>query len=261
MVMAKSPWFKFYASDFLLDSKVDSLPLEAQAILVRMWAVISIDGKIPDDPKIISRLCRIDQMIYQKHHQNLHQMFYKDDDNFLHSERMERERGSYQRVVDARKFAVECRENKRLTSNDASKPSSKQPSNGSSKTDQSESESDIRTKTLCLELPTEPSKPPVITLPLNDTTEHPIHQEQVSEWVKLYPAVDVGQALRSMRGWLLNNPTKRKTKKGILRFANSWLSNAQDRYSGPLAPSPISTKEPPTLSERLQAMAASGTKQ
>jgi hypothetical protein len=45
--MAKSPWFKFYASDFLLDSKVDSLPLEAQAILVRMWSVIWIDGKIP----------------------------------------------------------------------------------------------------------------------------------------------------------------------------------------------------------------------
>ena len=32
-----------------------------------------------------------------------------------------------------------------------------------------------------------------------------------------------------MRGWLNGNPTKRKTKKGIARFVNNWLSNEQDK--------------------------------
>ena len=32
-----------------------------------------------------------------------------------------------------------------------------------------------------------------------------------------------------MRGWLNANPKKRKTKAGILRFVNSWLSREQDR--------------------------------
>ena len=34
---------------------------------------------------------------------------------------------------------------------------------------------------------------------------------------------------KKMRGWLNGNPTKRKTKKGIARFVNNWLSNEQDK--------------------------------
>jgi len=32
-----------------------------------------------------------------------------------------------------------------------------------------------------------------------------------------------------MKGWLDANPAKRKTKKGILRFVNTWLSKEQDK--------------------------------
>lgn len=71
--------------------------------------------------------------------------------------------------------------------------------------------------------------PPVITLPLNDGSEYPVSQEQCQEWAGLYPAVDVIQQLRGMRGWLLSNPTKRKTQRGILRFITSWLSKEQDK--------------------------------
>lgn len=73
------------------------------------------------------------------------------------------------------------------------------------------------------------STPPVITLTLNTGDEYPITQNQIDEWKQLYPSVDVLQALRKMRGWLNANPKKRKTKNGILRFVNSWLSREQDR--------------------------------
>lgn len=69
----------------------------------------------------------------------------------------------------------------------------------------------------------------VITLTLNDKTEYPIFQEQVDEWLELYPAVDVIQQLRGMKGWLDSNPSKRKTKNGIKRFINGWLSREQDK--------------------------------
>ena len=69
----------------------------------------------------------------------------------------------------------------------------------------------------------------VITLTLNDWTEYPIFEEQVKKWADLYPAVNVMQQLRNMRGWLEANPTKRKTKTGILRFVNAWLAKTQDR--------------------------------
>lgn len=74
--------------------------------------------------------------------------------------------------------------------------------------------------------------PPVVELPLNDGDIYPVTQEQAAEWGSLYPAVDVMQQLRAMKGWLNANPAKRKTRRGILRFVNAWLSREQDRGRG-----------------------------
>ena len=79
---------------------------------------------------------------------------------------------------------------------------------------------------VCGELPSSP--PPAAVLPLVDGTDFKISVEMVAELSGLYPAVDVAQQLRSMRGWLLANPKNRKTKAGIMRFVNSWLSREQN---------------------------------
>ena len=68
---------------------------------------------------------------------------------------------------------------------------------------------------------------PFITLPLNTGSEYPVYMSDLEEYKKLYPAVDVSQAMRNMRGWLLNNEDKRKSKNGIKRFINSWLLKEQ----------------------------------
>lgn len=70
---------------------------------------------------------------------------------------------------------------------------------------------------------------PLIGLPLNDGTEHPVTQEDLNEYSQLYPAVNVMQELRDMRGWLLANPSRRKTKRGIKAFIRTWLSKEQDK--------------------------------
>lgn len=79
---------------------------------------------------------------------------------------------------------------------------------------------------VCGELPNSP--PPAAVLPLVDGTDFEISVETVAELSGLYPAVDVEQQLRNMRGWLLANPKNRKTKAGIMRFVNSWLSREQN---------------------------------
>lgn len=81
--------------------------------------------------------------------------------------------------------------------------------------------------------PSVPSSPVVISIILNDKTEYPITEADVEGWKDLYPAVDVMQELRKMKGWADANPTKRKTKAGIKRFINAWLAKEQDRYHGP----------------------------
>ena len=70
----------------------------------------------------------------------------------------------------------------------------------------------------------------VEALPLNDGTEWFPTASQYEEYHRLYPAVDIRQAFADMRGWCNGNPTKRKTRKGINRFVNSWLSREQDKY-------------------------------
>lgn len=78
----------------------------------------------------------------------------------------------------------------------------------------------------CGELPSSP--PPAAVLPLVDGTDFEISVETAAELSGLYPAVDVEQQLRNMRGWLLANPKNKKTKSGIMRFVNSWLSREQN---------------------------------
>ena len=51
----------------------------------------------------------------------------------------------------------------------------------------------------------------------------------IDGWQELYPAVDVMQQLRAMRGWIDANPQNRKTRAGIRRFVNGWLSKEQNR--------------------------------
>lgn len=59
----------------------------------------------------------------------------------------------------------------------------------------------------------------------------------VIAWQRAYPAVNVHQELAAMESWLDANPSRRKTKGGIKRFINSWLSRAQNQGGSPMAKS------------------------
>jgi len=68
-----------------------------------------------------------------------------------------------------------------------------------------------------------------IRLQLNDKSMFPIFDDDLVKWRDLYPSVNVEQELRNMVGWIDGNPTKRKTKTGIKKFVNGWLSKEQDQ--------------------------------
>ena len=86
-----------------------------------------------------------------------------------------------------------------------------------------------------------PHESAVISVPLNDGTEHSVTQTDIDKYTSLYPAVDVMQELRKMVGWLDGNPTRKKTRRGIKRFINGWLAREQDK--GGLRP-PAPTTQP-----------------
>ena len=107
----------------------------------------------------------------------------------------------------------------------ASKPQANGKQTASKKEDKKENKIEIEDECLIIG----PESPVVISLPLNDGSEFGVTAVMVSEFSVLYPAVDVMQELRNMRGWLLNNPKNRKTAGGICRFINSWLAREQDK--------------------------------
>ena len=105
--------------------------------------------------------------------------------------------------------------------------------------------------------PPKPEEPAIISLILNDKSEWPVTQSDIDGWAELYPAVDILQELRKMRGWLDANPAKRKTKSGIRRFVNGWLAKEQDK-GHPAQPSARPANVPTSGLDRLMAQIQRG---
>ena len=83
--------------------------------------------------------------------------------------------------------------------------------------------------TLCSEPDKPTPNPSGILLLLNDKSSYDVPLDKISTWQQAYPAVNVEQELQKMRAWLESNPSRRKTRKGIDRFINNWLSREQDK--------------------------------
>lgn len=84
----------------------------------------------------------------------------------------------------------------------------------------------------------------IFEIPTNTGEGYPFFQADIDLYKSLYPSVDIAQEMRKMMGWSDANPTKRKTKAGMKRFVNAWLSREQDKYKPASAPAakPTGTK-------------------
>lgn len=71
--------------------------------------------------------------------------------------------------------------------------------------------------------------PSEFEIPLTDGTAYNVPREDIEVYKRLYPGVDVEQALRNMIGWSMNAGAQRKTRRGVKRFITNWLSRDQDR--------------------------------
>lgn len=84
--------------------------------------------------------------------------------------------------------------------------------------------------------PAPAAEPAVLLMPLAGQGDFGITQTHIDGWVGAYPGVDVYRQLAAMRQWCIANPRKRKTKRGVLGFCNSWLMKEQDKAGSRLPP-------------------------
>jgi len=84
------------------------------------------------------------------------------------------------------------------------------------------------------------SPPPsvFISIPLIDKTEYEVTDKEVLEFEELYPAVNIKQKLRDLKGWNISNPKNRKTRGGILKHIHTWLRKEQDKAPRKEEPEP-----------------------
>lgn len=85
-----------------------------------------------------------------------------------------------------------------------------------------------KSKEISPELPESTRQEAVYELLLNDGTNYSVCLEEIQKYQGLYPAVDIDQEFRKMIGWIDSNQLNRKTRRGINKFINGWISRAQD---------------------------------
>jgi hypothetical protein len=70
-----------------------------------------------------------------------------------------------------------------------------------------------------------------LTIPLADGSEHAITADDLAEYRRLFPGVDLCREILAARRWCKDNPARRKTRKGAAKFVTGWLERAQNSPS------------------------------
>lgn len=79
-------------------------------------------------------------------------------------------------------------------------------------------------------LPREMPKAPSvgIALPCEDGTEYPYPADWLATMRTAYPLVDIPTEAAKARAWLESSPQRKKTKRGMKKFFNTWLAKANE---------------------------------
>ena len=98
-----------------------------------------------------------------------------------------------------------------------------------------------------------PLSPTTVELTCVSGDPYPVTEADVAEWSTAFPAVDVPQQLAAMRQWLIANPTRRKTMRGMRKFVVTWLDRRQNAGA---APSPQGHSPPGRRKNPVEALAS-----
>ena len=94
-----APWFKFYPTDYLADSKVRMLTREQRSILVELWCYCAKDGSVQANAKAIARLLAEQEEVIVEALGVL-SPFFNVEGGYLFSRRMQTESEAYERKCE-----------------------------------------------------------------------------------------------------------------------------------------------------------------
>lgn len=194
------PWIKLHR-DVFNDYKFAQLSDAAKGHLMLIWLLASqIDNKVPYDHKWIAQKIGAANKIDLDELQRAGFIIMLQDDSTMLAER-------------------------------------KQNALAETETETEAYTKETETETACSEvkndsLPTS-AEIPILTFPIiGKEKTYPIYQKDIDEWQSTFLGVDVYADLRKCRQWNIDNPTRRKTSKGIRGHISAWLGKTQDSSKG-----------------------------
>lgn len=208
------PWIKLHKE--VLDQRdINRLSDKAFRVLVGLWLLASEDhelrGHIPNEDDIAFRL-RMDKSNVSRCLQELENFLIRDDISVI-----SRRYHDDINMISPRYHHDDPEERREEAEIETEK----------------ETEGE---KNVCSEPPkTDSSKPDdADTVMEFSVTGRPdkwfLKQSKLSEWESLYGnQLDVVHEIRKARQWMIDNPHKRKTARGMTSFLNSWLHRAINR--------------------------------
>lgn len=236
--MAALPYMQFYVADYLADTAhLDAEENGAYLLLIfNYWQT----GK-PIPKKRLQKVARVGNDRWTDVQDSLSEFFSDDGECWTH-ERIEAdlaavEDAQAQRAAagkasaEARKSAKRKELKERV--NDRSTPVQRESNDRSTNRDKSREEENRKDNNTGASPVGDLLRPEIVSLPCKDNTEYQVESEYLQEIIALHQKVNVPSELAAMRAWLLSNPAKRKTRSGIKRFINSWLTRAAETTQRP----------------------------
>lgn len=242
--MAALPYMQFYVADYLADTMHLSTE-EHGAYLLLIFNYWQTGKPLPKNR--LAGIARLSNDRWTDVERSLNEFFIDDGKAWVH-QRIERDllsvKGAQSQRSEAGKKSAQKRAEKKAKENQSQSNERstgvEQDGNDRSTNKDPDKDKDLKDKHLLpgaeknqLQANEKSEAQVFITLPLNDGTEFPVTEPMLVEFDSLYPSVDVRQELRNQRGWLLSEPRRRKTRRGIKKFITGWLAREQDRGTKP----------------------------
>lgn len=243
--MSERPFMQLYVSDFI----GDTLHLSTEQIgayMLLLMAMWNAGGKLPSDEAKLARVTRMSVKKWKSIADDLLPFFEVSGDEIRHNRLTKELQKSESKSQSRAAAGAAGGAAKALKDQEARVAIAKRSPQHLPDTITREESSSLRS-----EDSSEPKKSPptvraVIELPATSNEIVPVTEADIDEWRSAFPAVDVIQQLRSMRQWLIANPSRRKTKRGMRKFVVQWLSRKQDQ-----GPSLIAGQPPPERRESI----------
>jgi uncharacterized protein YdaU (DUF1376 family) len=235
------PWFKVVAADLLANEQFSLWSMEDRGVYLTLMCMAWREGSIPASRSDLARLLRVDPSDMERHMSAIRSRFnpLPGDPTRLCAPELDAQREANRAVSDKRSAAGKAGADARWHPDEIENGNrmplpSESDGNPEWQTDaiKSQSQSQIeketttsadQTGTWCQTMPTKDG--PFL-----------VPDSLVATLSSAYPRKDVFGTLKQAKAWLVTNPSKQKTAKGMPRFLNAWFSRQPDTYA--TAPKP-----------------------